>query len=104
MPSRKMKGRLLEYAVRRKLRSMGYYVFRCAGSRPVDLIAMKDGKTLLIECKAGLNPHLTPKQRNHILEIASKIKGEPILVMRKRYRELRWFTIHDHNLQEFIME
>jgi len=48
MPSRKTKGRLLEYAVRRKLRSMGYYVFRCAGSRPVDLIAMKDGIVVTI--------------------------------------------------------
>jgi Holliday junction resolvase len=101
MPSRKMKGRLLEYAVRRKLRSQGYYVFRCAGSRPVDLIAMKDGKALLIECKAGLNPQLTPKQRNHILDIARIIQGKPILVMRKKYRGLRWFVMTSDDLHEF---
>jgi Holliday junction resolvase len=82
---------------------LGYYVFRCAGSRPVDLIAMKDGKTLLIECKAGLNPHLTPKQQNHILEIARIVDGEPILVMRKKYRGLRWFTMTDQELHEFTL-
>jgi Holliday junction resolvase len=62
---------------------------------------MKDGNTLIIECKAGLNPHLTLKQRNHILDIARKIQGEPILVIRKKYRGLRWFTITDQELQEF---
>ena len=103
MPSRKTKGRLLEYAVRRKLRALGYYVFRCAGSRPVDLIAMKEGKTLLIECKSGLNPHLTPKQRDRILEIARIVHEEPVLVVRKKYRGLRWFTMTKPAFQEFTL-
>lgn len=101
MPSTQSKGRQLKYTVRRKLRSLGYYVFRCAGSRPVDLIAMKEGKTLLVECKAGLNPQLTPKQKDRILEIAKIVQAEPILVVRKRYRGLRWFTMTNKSLHDF---
>jgi Holliday junction resolvase len=66
--------------------------------------AMKDGKTLLIECKAGLNPQLTPKQRNHILDIARIVHGESILVIRKKYRGLRWFVMTDDDLQEFKLQ
>jgi len=103
MPSTYLKGRNLEYAVRRKLGSLGYVVFRCAGSRPVDLIAIKDGQTLLVECKAGLNPYLTQKQSNHILSMSKKASAIPVLAVRKRYRGTRWFKITESSLRETLI-
>jgi len=47
-----IKGRAKEYRVKKFLEERGYVVFRCAGSKPVDLIALKKGKKpLLIEIK-----------------------------------------------------
>jgi len=52
--STKAKGRRFEYRVRDHFRERGYAVFRCAGSKPIDLIAIKKGEpVLLIECKSS---------------------------------------------------
>ena len=52
MGRRYEKGRRFEYRVKRELERQGYVVFRCAGSKPVDLIAMKrGGPNLIVECK-----------------------------------------------------
>jgi Holliday junction resolvase len=75
-------------------------VFRCAGSRPVDLVAIKDGQILLVECKAGLNPFLSPQQRHQILAISQQIDATPVLAVRKRYRGIRWFIIAEERLKE----
>ena len=100
MPSNYSKGRSLEYYVKKKIQAINYVVFRCAGSRPVDLIAIKRGSILLIECKTGLNPYLSSIQLNHIIEI-SKITGStPILAVRKKYRGIRWFRITEKNMKE----
>jgi len=45
------RGREWEYRVARKLRDEGYFVIRAAGSKPIDLIAIKDGQVMLVECK-----------------------------------------------------
>ena len=97
------RGRTLEYTVREKLKANGYVVFRCAGSRPVDLVAFKDKRVLLVECKAGLNPYLSPKQSNHILEI-SKNEATPILVVRRRHKGIRWFKMNEHRVEEIKLK
>ena len=89
MPSNYAKGRNLEYSVRERLKGLGYMVFRCAGSRPVDLIAIKDGGILLVECKAGLNPFLSSKQSNNIIDISKRVKATPILAVRKKHKGIR---------------
>jgi len=104
MVSNYSKGRNLEYSVRERLKGLGYTMFRCAGSRPVDLIAIKESKMLLVECKTSLNPFLSPNQLNHILEISKKVKATPILAVRKKHREIKWFKI-DKNVNEMkLME
>lgn len=100
MPSTQSKGRQLEYAVRRKLQSLGYVVFRCAGSRPVDLIAFRDGKILLVECKTGLNPHLPEHQAKRILDIAKQIPATCILAMRKKHQGIKWFIVTEQGITE----
>jgi len=95
------RGRGLEYAVRDHLQDRGYIVFRCAGSRPLDLIAVKEGQILLVECKTGRNPCLPPEQLNHILEIAKKAGGTLILVIRKRHGKIKWFKVTDQGMKRW---
>ena len=104
MPSTHQQGRQLEYTVRRYLKTLGYTVFRCAGSRPVDLIAMKDGTTLLIECKTGLHPHLSAKQMNRIRDISKQVRAMPLLVVRRKYHGMQWFQITDSGIKESSFE
>lgn len=77
MPSNYAKGRNLEYSVRERLKTFGYVVFRCAGSRPVDLIAIREDRILLVECKAGLNPYLPSRQlRQLVSRYGTKLRIE----------------------------
>jgi DNA primase large subunit len=48
------KGRRLEYVVRDMFRRRGWFVVRAAASKPVDLVCLKGGKTVLVECKYGV--------------------------------------------------
>ena len=104
MPTTQQQGRNLEYAVRRKLRKLGYTVFRCAGSRPVDLIAITKHRILLVECKTGLNPHLTQKQMTRILDISKKVRAVVMLVIRRKYREMQWFHITEEGIKASSVE
>jgi Holliday junction resolvase len=45
------KGRNFEYRVKQILLKEGFVVFRFAGSKPLDLMAIKNGKILFCECK-----------------------------------------------------
>lgn len=58
MPSSYVKGRSFEYTVRIKLAKKGYLSIRASSSKgtpkgqpPIDIIAVKDGKTIAVECK-----------------------------------------------------
>jgi len=53
---RYVRGRGFEYRIKQKLEGQGYFVVRAAASRPVDLVAIKDGRAILVECKVGKNP------------------------------------------------
>jgi len=73
------KGRRFEYKVKKWLENAGFTVFRCAGSKPIDLIAIKKDKStviLLIECK--LSCTLPSQERQKLINLASKTGGIPI--------------------------
>jgi Holliday junction resolvase len=81
------KGRLFEYKVRDKLLEMGFAVFRCAGSKPVDLIAIRpDGKVFLIECKRSKKP--TKKEIEENKAYAEQYKAEYVIVMPKDLKNI----------------
>ena len=45
-------GRMFEYRVKKQLEKHGYVVFRTAGSHsPADLVALKRGVVVLVQCK-----------------------------------------------------
>lgn len=55
---------------------------------------------LLIECKSGFNPYLSPNQSNHIVEISKTVAATPILVVRKKHREVKWFKMTEQDSEE----
>ena len=52
MNNRYRKGYRFEHRVKRYLEGKGYKVFRIAGSKPIDLIAISGKTVFLIECKS----------------------------------------------------
>jgi len=72
--SRYHKGRRFEYKVRDLLKREGWIVFRCAASKPVDLIALKGDAVVLIECKTG-KARLTKDQKRFLRLVAERTKA-----------------------------
>jgi len=80
------KGRAFEYRVRHFLEKHGVIVFRCAGSKPVDLIVFHNKKVFLIECKIG---EISESELREKENLAKKI-GAKLLV------------VHPHDYQGII--
>lgn len=88
------RGADFERATRTDLRSHGYHVIRSAGSKTkVDLMAIKPGELLLIQCKL---PHsaLPASEWNTLRQLARFCDARPVIalkfpgVARPLYREL----------------
>jgi Holliday junction resolvase len=90
--SRYAKGRRLEYQVRDLLRRKGYLVIRAAQSKPVDLVALKNGKTLLIECKTEKSP-LTRQRRTELIRLTG-ITGASLVLARKKQRIIEFTDLN----------
>lgn len=70
-----VKGRRFEHYIKDKLEAKGWIVTRSAGSKgPFDLLAVKNGKILLIQCKWRRN--IVPK---NLIDVALKAGGLPVL-------------------------
>lgn len=72
------RGAEFERRVKRHLETNGYTVLRSAGSKsPIDLIALKPGAIVLIQCKP--TPRLSPADRESITRIATHVGATPVL-------------------------
>jgi len=78
------KGYVFELEVKKRWEDQGFSVFRCGGSKPVDLIALKcQMLPRLIECKAGNPPSkpYTEKQKKYWESLGFvyvlEVKGTP---------------------------
>lgn len=84
-------GRRYEWKVRDALADDGYDVIRAAGSKgKVDLVAMKPGELLFIQCKRT-NGTIPPAERRELLRLADLVDAVPIVAHGPgpiRYREL----------------
>ena len=69
------RGRYREYKVRDLLAREGLFVGRFAGSKPVDLIVVRNGRSVLIEVKA--KPYLSPSERVKLWN-AAELSGSPV--------------------------
>ena len=95
--NRYAKGYALERELKEKFTKAGFIVFRCAGSRPVDLILVKEGRVILCEIKRGASTN-TPIET---LALAESAKLPAIYIVRRK-RRTYWRIIG--NLPEDIKE
>ena len=79
---RYVKGRMFEYKVRDALKEKGYVVFRCASSRPVDLIALRPNEVLLVECKTEKRIDVTQLDRQ--IELAKQAGAKLIYAFKEK--------------------
>jgi Holliday junction resolvase len=86
------KGRRLEYVVRDMFRRRGWLVVRAAASRPVDLVCLKDGEIVLVECKYGVRgvrwAELAP-----LLDAAERAKAKPVLAIAEERGRVRMMNV-----------
>ena len=88
MKARYYKGRQFEYKVKKFLESLGFVVFRCAGSKPLDLIALRAGlKPILIECKT--TKYIPKDQRDIEKALAQRAGAELIIVTKDNFDEFK---------------
>jgi Holliday junction resolvase len=83
MPVSYSSGRRFEWSVRSVLESYGWVTVRAARSKPVDLVALKDGRILLIECK--YNARISSKRMDYLKKLAEKAGAKPLLAVKKKY-------------------
>ena len=71
-------GRAVEYRARDHLRKLGYFVLRSPASKsPIDLVAIRKGQILFIQCKrSGL---LGPDEWNELFRLCASVGAVPIL-------------------------
>ena len=77
-------GRRLEYRIRDMFRRNGYFVVRAARSKPIDLVCLRNGRSVLVECKAGTS-FLGRERKRELLDLA-KQAGAAVVVARRRRR------------------
>ena len=86
-------GRQVEYAVRDDLRQRGYPVVlrspRSGG--PVDLIALKTGRVLLVQCKRSMD--LRVAEWNGLFALAKSVGAIAVLAGRPTGRGLAYFVL-----------
>jgi len=75
---RYVKGRGLEYRVRDKLRRMGFFATRLPASKPFDVLAVKKGVVLFVECKYPKS-HFPESEKKELIELAEKYGAVPCL-------------------------
>ena len=83
--SRYVKGRRFEYRVRDLFRSKGYVVIRAAQSKPIDLICLRRGTILLVECKSERST-LSRSRKSELLGLSKASGATLVLAQRKKRR------------------
>ena len=81
------KGYMFEWRVRRFLEAAGWVAVRCAGSKPVDIIAMRNGVILFIECKKGRSR--VRREQLEVQEELARRAGARLVVVQNDLSELK---------------
>lgn len=77
MSTNYQRGAAFELRVKHHLEVNGYEVIRSAGSHSIiDLIALKPGQLLIIQCKASEKPALLPADRQRLTAFAAWLNNE----------------------------
>ena len=67
-------------------RRRGFFVVRAAQSKPIDLVCLRDGKSILVECKAG-SSFLGRERKKELLDLAQKT-GSVIVLAKRKHRKV----------------
>ena len=86
------KGYRFEIRVKRYFERLGYKVFRLAGSKPLDLIALSKNEIYLIECKTG---RVTKKSREKLLMMIKDLNVKPIIAYRDDKNKIRFIDVRE---------
>lgn len=86
MVSNYARGRRFEYRVKSELEGRGWVVIRAARSRPFDLVALKGGRVVLIECKR--RGYAAAEQRRVQMELAERAGAEYVVVTPENLRQV----------------
>ena len=86
-------GRKVEYAVRADLISRGYpIVMRSSQSKgPADLVAIKTGSIMLIQCKKSLA--MSPCEWNILLSLATSIDAIPVMAGQPDGKQIVYYKL-----------
>ena len=85
-------GRSFEYSVRDCFKNKGYYVMRSAQSKGIaDLIALRDGDAIMIQCKRG--GAISGEEWNAVYNEASRVGAIPIVAERPTGRGVRLYRL-----------
>lgn len=92
--SRYRRGRAFEYRVKASLSGAGYFVLRSPASRsPLDLVAIKPGVVLFVQCKTS--GALPPSEWNAVYDLAKGTGAVPLLACRHGRKSLRCYRLMD---------
>ncbi len=86
-------GRRLEYRVRDLFRKSGFFVIRAAQSKPIDLVCLRPGRSVLVECKAG-SSFLGRERKRELLDLARQA-GAVIVLARRKHRKVELTNLED---------
>lgn len=89
------KGRRFEYRVRDLFKEHGFVVIRAAQSKPIDLVCLKNGKSILVECKVDKSS-LGKDGRRELLRLAETSSTIPILAYREK-RKVKLLNVKTNN-------
>jgi len=87
-----VKGRRFEYRVRDFFKKNGFVVIRAAQSKPIDLVCLRRGEAILVECKTEKSA-LGMRRKQELLSLAEAAGALPLLSVRKKrnliFKDLR---------------
>ena len=83
----------MEYRVRDMFRRNGFFVVRAAQSKPIDLVCLRGGRSVLVECKAGRS-FLGKERRQELLDLAHQA-GAAVVLARRRRRRVELTNLED---------
>jgi len=89
------KGRRFEYQVRDFFREHGFLVIRAAQSKPIDLVCLKDGKSILVECKTNRKA-LGRHGKEELLKMSESSQAIVILAYKEK-RQIKLLNVKNND-------
>jgi Holliday junction resolvase len=96
------KGYNFERDIKLKLENEGWIVIRSGGSKKPDMVAAKDGKIMIIECKVTKNSkiYLEKEEVLNIKKVAKEFKADCMFAVKKIGCGKKWNLLSIESLKE----